>query len=166
MMCLFSDLSLCTVYLCLWLSWQCHACLVCLNVTWRWLWCWWLLCAPGPTDILAHGIAYGSTVTTHPGAKEKMMAGGKYWHWVLFTNWILCLKYHPFPEVILVLATWVNPMQFRFCLYPAEGGVAVCFVFPEFSYPRLHLSHSQLQGVWDTWTPFRPCIEPHSPHSM
>lgn len=30
----------------------------------------------GPTALLAHGIAYGSTVTTHPGAKDKMMAGG------------------------------------------------------------------------------------------
>lgn len=32
---------------------------------------------PGPTALLAHGIAYGSTVTTHPAAKDKMMAGGK-----------------------------------------------------------------------------------------
>lgn len=32
----------------------------------------------GPTALLAHGIGYGSTVTTHPGMKEKMMAGGKY----------------------------------------------------------------------------------------
>lgn len=32
--------------------------------------------ALGPTALLAHGIAYGSTVTTHPGAKDKMMAGG------------------------------------------------------------------------------------------
>lgn len=31
----------------------------------------------GPTALLAHGIGYGSTVTTHPGMKEKMMAGGK-----------------------------------------------------------------------------------------
>uniref|UniRef100_A0A8C7L7G4 protein deglycase n=1 Tax=Oncorhynchus kisutch TaxID=8019 RepID=A0A8C7L7G4_ONCKI len=34
------------------------------------------VCA-GPTALLAHGIAYGSTVTTHPGAKDKMMTGGK-----------------------------------------------------------------------------------------
>ncbi|XP_016137948.1 protein deglycase DJ-1zDJ-1 [Sinocyclocheilus grahami] len=32
----------------------------------------------GPTALLAHGIAYGSTVTTHPGAKDKMMAGDHY----------------------------------------------------------------------------------------
>lgn len=31
----------------------------------------------GPTALLAHGIGFGSTVTTHPGMKEKMMAGGK-----------------------------------------------------------------------------------------
>lgn len=31
----------------------------------------------GPTALLAHGIGYGSTVTTHPAMKEKMMAGGK-----------------------------------------------------------------------------------------
>uniref|UniRef100_A0A8C0YE67 protein deglycase n=1 Tax=Cyprinus carpio carpio TaxID=630221 RepID=A0A8C0YE67_CYPCA len=36
------------------------------------------ICA-GPTALLAHGIAYGSTVTTHPGAKDKMMAGGMSW---------------------------------------------------------------------------------------
>ena len=30
----------------------------------------------GPTALLAHGIGYGSTVTSHPGVKEKMMAGG------------------------------------------------------------------------------------------
>ncbi|XP_029550080.1 protein/nucleic acid deglycase DJ-1 [Salmo trutta] len=35
------------------------------------------VCA-GPTALLAHGIAYGSTVTTHPGAKDKMMTGGHY----------------------------------------------------------------------------------------
>ncbi|XP_013988565.1 Parkinson disease protein 7 homolog isoform X2 [Salmo salar] len=35
------------------------------------------ICA-GPTALLAHGIAYGSTVTTHPGAKDKMMTGGHY----------------------------------------------------------------------------------------
>ncbi|XP_042622917.1 Parkinson disease protein 7 homolog [Cyprinus carpio] len=35
------------------------------------------ICA-GPTALLAHGIAYGSTVTTHPGAKDKMMAGDHY----------------------------------------------------------------------------------------
>lgn len=31
----------------------------------------------GPTALLAHGIGFGSTVTTHPAMKEKMMAGGK-----------------------------------------------------------------------------------------
>lgn len=35
-----------------------------------------VLTVAGPTALLAHGIAYGSTVTTHPGAKDKMMAGG------------------------------------------------------------------------------------------
>ncbi|KAG9352927.1 hypothetical protein JZ751_017503 [Albula glossodonta] len=35
------------------------------------------VCA-GPTALLAHGIGYGSTVTTHPGAKDKMMDGGHY----------------------------------------------------------------------------------------
>uniref|UniRef100_A0A671M6Q5 protein deglycase n=1 Tax=Sinocyclocheilus anshuiensis TaxID=1608454 RepID=A0A671M6Q5_9TELE len=35
------------------------------------------ICA-GPTALLAHGIACGSTVTTHPGAKDKMMAGDHY----------------------------------------------------------------------------------------
>uniref|UniRef100_A0A6Q2ZL06 protein deglycase n=1 Tax=Esox lucius TaxID=8010 RepID=A0A6Q2ZL06_ESOLU len=35
------------------------------------------ICA-GPTALLAHGIAYGSTVTTHPAAKDKMMTGGHY----------------------------------------------------------------------------------------
>ncbi|KAJ8400739.1 hypothetical protein AAFF_G00395080 [Aldrovandia affinis] len=35
------------------------------------------VCA-GPTALLAHGIAYGSTVTTHPAAKDKMMTGGHY----------------------------------------------------------------------------------------
>ncbi|MCJ8744651.1 hypothetical protein PDJAM_G00121150 [Pangasius djambal] len=35
------------------------------------------ICA-GPTALLAHGIGYGSTVTTHPGAKDKMMAGDHY----------------------------------------------------------------------------------------
>uniref|UniRef100_A0A8D0DWD4 Parkinsonism associated deglycase n=1 Tax=Salvator merianae TaxID=96440 RepID=A0A8D0DWD4_SALMN len=33
------------------------------------------ICA-GPTALLAHGIGFGSKVTTHPLAKEKMMAGG------------------------------------------------------------------------------------------
>lgn len=45
----------------------------------------WLLNGPfkqlclsaGPTALLAHGIGYGSTVTTHPAMKEKMMAGGR-----------------------------------------------------------------------------------------
>lgn len=32
------------------------------------------ICA-GPTALLAHGIAYGSTVTTHPAMKDKMMNG-------------------------------------------------------------------------------------------
>ncbi|KAJ0068889.1 hypothetical protein NL108_014006, partial [Boleophthalmus pectinirostris] len=32
------------------------------------------ICA-GPTALLAHGIGFGSTVTTHPGMKEKMMVG-------------------------------------------------------------------------------------------
>uniref|UniRef100_A0A3P8Q3G6 protein deglycase n=1 Tax=Astatotilapia calliptera TaxID=8154 RepID=A0A3P8Q3G6_ASTCA len=32
------------------------------------------ICA-GPTALLAHGIGFGSTVTTHPAMKEKMMAG-------------------------------------------------------------------------------------------
>ncbi|XP_066546999.1 Parkinson disease protein 7 homolog [Amia ocellicauda] len=35
------------------------------------------ICA-GPTALLAHGIAYGSTVTTHPLAKDKMMNGDHY----------------------------------------------------------------------------------------
>uniref|UniRef100_A0A672HUH0 protein deglycase n=1 Tax=Salarias fasciatus TaxID=181472 RepID=A0A672HUH0_SALFA len=35
------------------------------------------ICA-GPIALLSHGIGYGSTVTTHPGAKEKMMAGDHY----------------------------------------------------------------------------------------
>uniref|UniRef100_A0A3Q3A9W4 protein deglycase n=1 Tax=Kryptolebias marmoratus TaxID=37003 RepID=A0A3Q3A9W4_KRYMA len=35
------------------------------------------ICA-GPTALLAHGIGYGSTVTTHPAMKEKMMAGEHY----------------------------------------------------------------------------------------
>lgn len=34
------------------------------------------LCPSGPTALLAHGIAYGSTVTTHPAMKDKMMNGG------------------------------------------------------------------------------------------
>ena len=36
-----------------------------------------LLPSAGPTALLAHGIGYGSTVTTHPAMKDKMMAGGK-----------------------------------------------------------------------------------------
>lgn len=32
----------------------------------------------GPTALLAHGIGFGSKVTTHPLAKDKMMNGGKY----------------------------------------------------------------------------------------
>ncbi|XP_078281417.1 Parkinson disease protein 7 homolog [Rhinoraja longicauda] len=35
------------------------------------------ICA-GPTALLAHGIAYGHKVTTHPLAKDKMMIGGNY----------------------------------------------------------------------------------------
>ncbi|XP_075997540.1 Parkinson disease protein 7 homolog isoform X1 [Genypterus blacodes] len=35
------------------------------------------ICA-APTALLAHGIGYGSTVTTHPGMKEKMMTGDHY----------------------------------------------------------------------------------------
>lgn len=35
------------------------------------------ICA-GPTALLAHGIGYGITVTTHPAMKEKMMAGDHY----------------------------------------------------------------------------------------
>ncbi|XP_022604032.1 protein/nucleic acid deglycase DJ-1 [Seriola lalandi dorsalis] len=35
------------------------------------------ICA-GPTALLAHGIGYGSTVTTHPAMKEKMMTGDHY----------------------------------------------------------------------------------------
>uniref|UniRef100_A0A8D0DW57 protein deglycase n=1 Tax=Salvator merianae TaxID=96440 RepID=A0A8D0DW57_SALMN len=35
------------------------------------------ICA-GPTALLAHGIGFGSKVTTHPLAKEKMMAGDHY----------------------------------------------------------------------------------------
>lgn len=35
------------------------------------------ICA-GPTALLAHGIGFGSTVTTHPGMKDKMMAGEHY----------------------------------------------------------------------------------------
>ncbi|NXU43849.1 PARK7 deglycase, partial [Drymodes brunneopygia] len=35
------------------------------------------ICA-GPTALLAHGIAYGSKVTTHPLAKDKMMNGAHY----------------------------------------------------------------------------------------
>lgn len=30
----------------------------------------------GPTALLAHGIGFGSKVTTHPLAKDKMMNGG------------------------------------------------------------------------------------------
>uniref|UniRef100_A0A3P8X291 protein deglycase n=1 Tax=Cynoglossus semilaevis TaxID=244447 RepID=A0A3P8X291_CYNSE len=37
------------------------------------------ICA-GPTALLAHGIGFGSTVTTHPSMKEKMMAGEKSCH--------------------------------------------------------------------------------------
>ncbi|KAG8568734.1 hypothetical protein GDO81_014125 [Engystomops pustulosus] len=33
------------------------------------------ICA-GPTALLAHGIGYGRSVTTHPLAKDKMMNGG------------------------------------------------------------------------------------------
>lgn len=32
----------------------------------------------GPTALLAHGIGYGSKVTTHPLAKDKMMNGGMF----------------------------------------------------------------------------------------
>ncbi|XP_043912395.1 Parkinson disease protein 7 [Protopterus annectens] len=35
------------------------------------------ICA-GPTALLAHGIGYGSKVTTHPLMKDKMMVGGHY----------------------------------------------------------------------------------------
>lgn len=35
------------------------------------------ICA-GPTALLAHGIGYGSKVTTHPLAKDKMMNGAHY----------------------------------------------------------------------------------------
>uniref|UniRef100_A0A1U8C7D9 protein deglycase n=1 Tax=Mesocricetus auratus TaxID=10036 RepID=A0A1U8C7D9_MESAU len=35
------------------------------------------ICA-GPTALLAHEIGFGSKVTTHPGAKDKMMNGSKY----------------------------------------------------------------------------------------
>ncbi|XP_029434873.1 protein/nucleic acid deglycase DJ-1 [Rhinatrema bivittatum] len=35
------------------------------------------ICA-GPTALLAHGICFGSKVTTHPLAKEKMMQGEHY----------------------------------------------------------------------------------------
>ncbi|XP_005994247.1 Parkinson disease protein 7 homolog [Latimeria chalumnae] len=35
------------------------------------------ICA-GPTALLAHGIGFGSKVTTHPLAKDKMMDGGHY----------------------------------------------------------------------------------------
>ncbi|MBN3293393.1 PARK7 deglycase, partial [Polypterus senegalus] len=35
------------------------------------------ICA-GPTALLAHGIGYGSKVTTHPLAKDKMMNGDHY----------------------------------------------------------------------------------------
>ncbi|XP_075929023.1 Parkinson disease protein 7 [Petromyzon marinus] len=35
------------------------------------------ICA-GPTALKAHGIAFGSKVTTHPLAKDKMMEGGHY----------------------------------------------------------------------------------------
>ncbi|KAM4646953.1 Parkinson disease protein 7 isoform 2-T5 [Amazona ochrocephala] len=34
------------------------------------------ICA-GPTALLAHGIGFGSKVTTHPLAKDKMMNGGR-----------------------------------------------------------------------------------------
>ncbi|XP_010076698.1 PREDICTED: protein DJ-1-like, partial [Pterocles gutturalis] len=32
----------------------------------------------GPTALLAHGIGFGSKVTTHPLAKDKMMNGAHY----------------------------------------------------------------------------------------
>ncbi|XP_061458006.1 Parkinson disease protein 7 [Rhineura floridana] len=35
------------------------------------------ICA-GPTALLAHGIGFGSKVTTHPLAKDKMMSGDHY----------------------------------------------------------------------------------------
>ncbi|NP_001268568.1 Parkinson disease protein 7 homolog [Mesocricetus auratus] len=35
------------------------------------------ICA-GPTALLAHEIGFGSKVTTHPGAKDKMMNGSHY----------------------------------------------------------------------------------------
>ncbi|KPP74501.1 protein DJ-1-like [Scleropages formosus] len=35
------------------------------------------ICA-GPTALLAHGIAFGTTVTTYPSMKEKMMTGDHY----------------------------------------------------------------------------------------
>ncbi|CAH2319777.1 nucleic acid deglycase DJ-1 [Pelobates cultripes] len=35
------------------------------------------ICA-GPTALLAHGIGFGRSVTTHPLAKDKMMAGDHY----------------------------------------------------------------------------------------
>ncbi|XP_048879569.1 Parkinson disease protein 7 homolog [Brienomyrus brachyistius] len=35
------------------------------------------ICA-GPTALLAHGIGFGSTVTTHPAMKDKMMNGDHY----------------------------------------------------------------------------------------
>nr|XP_035144321.2 Parkinson disease protein 7-like [Callithrix jacchus]ABZ10474.1 DJ-1 protein (predicted) [Callithrix jacchus] len=37
------------------------------------------ICA-GPTALLAHEIGFGSKVTTHPLAKDKMMNGGHYTH--------------------------------------------------------------------------------------
>uniref|UniRef100_A0A668AB22 protein deglycase n=1 Tax=Myripristis murdjan TaxID=586833 RepID=A0A668AB22_9TELE len=37
-----------------------------------------LFCSICPTALLAHGIGFGSTVTTHPAMKDKMMAGDHY----------------------------------------------------------------------------------------
>ncbi|XP_050996592.1 Parkinson disease protein 7 homolog [Acomys russatus] len=37
------------------------------------------ICA-GPTALLAHEIGFGSKVTTHPQAKDKIMNGSHYWY--------------------------------------------------------------------------------------
>lgn len=45
----------------------------------------------GPTALLAHEIGFGSKVTTHPGAKDKMLNGSKcapYFPWEIFETYL------------------------------------------------------------------------------
>ena len=88
----------------------------------------------GPTALLAHGIGFGRTVTTHPAMKDKMMAGGI----MLNISIYLLIVYY------WILQTWLG---LQFSMYCSRWCCNSCFMALKHIYTLQKVAYVMHQCV-------------------